>query len=143
MIAVDDDQVQLGVELQIGQHVLGLRDHRRELVDGDLVRLAVRADALGLAAIGRDRRVLRTEHEQHDRADARARLHAPRARPHGVAQVRHELGIDLEVDELAGLVHVEKRRMVEQAVERGVLIGQQGRQARRPLSVPGNPHPPP
>ena len=35
-------------------------------------------------------------------------------------------GIDLEVDELAGLVHVEEGRLVEQAVERCFLIRQQG-----------------
>ena len=39
--------------------------------------------------------------------------------------MRHEPGIDLEVDELAGLVHVEKGRLVEKAVKRGVLIRKQ------------------
>ena len=39
--------------------------------------------------------------------------------------MRHELGIDLEVDELAGLVHVEEWRLVEEAVERCFLIREQ------------------
>ena len=52
VVAVDDDQVQLGVELEVGEHILGFRDHRREAVDGDVVVLAVGADALSLAAVG-------------------------------------------------------------------------------------------
>ena len=52
--------------------------------------------------------------------------------------MRHEPGIDLEVDELAGLVHVEKGRLVEKAVKRGVLIRKQVDEVRRRGWFPSN-----